>query len=83
MRQRETRKASAPHPSISLRNACIQLQQYGGKLSMFRISLYVLGISAFVAAWAVYQDQRKRRPMPVKKAAVMLQQAWADHRTRV
>lgn len=49
---------------------------------MFRVSLYVLGISAFVAAWAVYQDQRKRRPVPVRKAAAMLQQAWADHHTQ-
>ena len=48
---------------------------------MFRMSLYVLGISAFVAAWAVYQDQRKRRPVPAKKAAALLQEAWADHHT--
>jgi hypothetical protein len=49
---------------------------------MFRLSLYVLGITAFVAAWAVYQDQRNKRPIPVKKAAEMLQEAWADHQTR-
>ena len=49
---------------------------------MFRWSLYVLGISAFVAAWAVYQDQRRKRPVPVNKAAEMLQHAWADHNTR-
>lgn len=49
---------------------------------MFRLSLYVLGVSAFVAAWAVYQDQRKRRPVPAKKAAVMLREAWGSHNTR-
>jgi hypothetical protein len=50
---------------------------------MFRLSLYVLGVSAFVAAWAVYQKQQKSKPMPVKMAAAMLQQAWADQHTRV
>jgi hypothetical protein len=59
----------------------IEVGQYGGKLRMFRMSLYVLGISAFVAAWAIYQDQRKRQPVPAKKAAAMLQEAWADHHT--
>ena len=48
---------------------------------MFRLSLYVFGVSAVVAAWAVYRDQQKK-PMPVSKAAAMLQQAWDDHRTR-
>jgi len=49
---------------------------------MFRISLYVAGISAFLAAWAIYRDQQRTRPVPVKKAAEMLQEAWADHHTR-
>jgi hypothetical protein len=49
---------------------------------MFRLSLYVIGISAMFAAWAAYRNQQKRKPMPVQKAASMLQQAWADHRTR-
>ena len=49
---------------------------------MFRLSLYVLGISAFVAAWAVYRDQQNRKPIPVQKAASMLQEAWADYHTR-
>lgn len=48
---------------------------------MLRLSLYVLGLSAFVAAWAVYQKQQKTKPIPVKKAAAMLQEAWADHHT--
>jgi hypothetical protein len=50
---------------------------------MFRLSLYVLGVSAFVAACAAYQNQQKKKPMPVGKAAALLQQAWADHRTSV
>lgn len=49
---------------------------------MFRASLYVLGISAFVAAWAAYRSQQKARPMPVQKAASMLQKAWVDHHTQ-
>jgi hypothetical protein len=49
---------------------------------MIRLSLYVLGVSAFAAAWAVYQNQQKKKPIPVSKAAAMLQQAWADHHTR-
>lgn len=49
---------------------------------MFRLSLYVLGVSAFVAAWAAYKNQQKTRPVPVKKAAEMLQNAWTDNHTR-
>ena len=49
---------------------------------MFRATLYVLGISAFVAAWAIYRDQQKTRPVPVKQAAEMLQNAWANNHTR-
>jgi hypothetical protein len=51
---------------------------------MSRVALYIFGISAFAAAWVAYRDQVKaRRPVPVQQAAVQLQQAWADHRTRV
>jgi hypothetical protein len=49
---------------------------------MFRLSLYVLGVSAFVAAWAAYRNQQMKKPIPAQKAAAMLQQAWADHHTR-
>ena len=49
---------------------------------MFRLSLYILGVSGFVAVWAAYQNQQKKKPMPVGKAAAMLQQAWGDNRTR-
>jgi hypothetical protein len=50
---------------------------------MFRLSLYVLGVSALVAVWAAYRNQQMKKPMPVRKAASMLQQAWADHHTSV
>lgn len=49
---------------------------------MFRVSLYVLGVSALAAAWAAYRNQQMKKPVPVQKAAAMLQQAWADHHTR-
>ena len=49
---------------------------------MFRASLYVLGISAFVAAWAAYRNQQRTRPMPAQRAATMLQKAWADNHTQ-
>jgi hypothetical protein len=49
---------------------------------MFRLSLYVLGVTAFAAVWAVYRDQQRRKPMPAQKAASMLQAAWADYHTR-
>ncbi len=48
---------------------------------MFRLSLYVLGVSAFAAAWAVYRNQQKKKPIPASKAAAMLQQAWGNHHT--
>ncbi len=49
---------------------------------MFRLSLYVLGVSAFVAAWAVYRKEQRTTPMPVHKAAAKLRRAWSDHHTR-
>jgi hypothetical protein len=50
---------------------------------MLRFALCVCGISAAVAAWAVLADQKSaRRFIPVKKAAAMLQEAWADQHTR-
>jgi hypothetical protein len=49
---------------------------------MFRVTLYVLGVTAFVAAWAMYQNKQKTRPVPARKAAEMLQNAWADYHTR-
>ncbi|MGA8743911.1 MAG: hypothetical protein WB561_22150 [Terracidiphilus sp.] len=49
---------------------------------MFRLSLYVVGVSALVAAWAIYQKEQRMIPMPVHKAAAKLQDAWSDHHTR-
>ena len=49
---------------------------------MFRLSLYVLGVSTIVAAWAAYRNEQKKKPMEAQKAAALLQQAWADHHTR-
>ena len=50
---------------------------------MFRLSLYVIGVSAMVAAWAAYRNQQKRKPDSCPKAASMLQEAWADPDTRL
>jgi len=49
---------------------------------MFRLSLYIVGASAFLAAWAIYRNEQRRRPVPVRKAAEMLQEAWADYHTQ-
>lgn len=68
---------------ISLRKPRIEPGITEEKLHMFRLSLYVVGISACVVAWAVYRNEQKKIPMPVTKAAAMLQQAWADHHTSV
>jgi hypothetical protein len=48
---------------------------------MSRLPIYVFGVSAFLTAWALYRNQRTR-PVPVKKAAELLQEAWADNHTR-
>jgi hypothetical protein len=50
---------------------------------MLRIALYVGGVAAGLAAWVIWRDQiRATRRVPVKEAAALLQQAWADHHTR-
>jgi hypothetical protein len=67
---------------IQLSRLGIELTHTEAKDTMFRVTLYVLGITAFVAAWAVYQNQQKTRPVPAKKAAEMLQNAWANYHTR-
>jgi hypothetical protein len=72
------RSGLAAHPDLEMQH---RTEPDGGKHTMFRLSLYVLGISAFVAAWAAYRNQLKARPMPVGKAATMLQKAWADNHT--
>ncbi len=50
---------------------------------MFRMALYAIGFSAALTALMVYNEKRTaERPVPVKKAAKMLQEAWVDHHTR-
>jgi hypothetical protein len=55
-----------------------------GRISwMLRFALYLSGVSAALAAWVVWGDRNSAaRRVPVKKAAAMLQQAWADHHTQ-
>jgi hypothetical protein len=49
---------------------------------MLRLALYVGGVAAGLAAWLVWRDQVNAvRRVPVKQAAAMLQEAWADHHT--
>jgi hypothetical protein len=57
---------------------------------MNRLGLYVAGVSAVVAAWMMFRNRMSlpdrltsgpNRRVPVKKAAEMLQHAWADHHT--
>jgi len=48
---------------------------------MSRLPIYLFGVSAFLTAWVLYRGQRTR-PIPVLKAAEMLQEAWADNHTR-
>ena len=53
---------------------------------MTRLALYLAGVSAAVTVWMVFRDRVIKdptRPLPVKKAAAMLQEAWADHHTVV
>jgi len=52
---------------------------------MSRLPIYIFGVSTVFAAWALYRKQQKAyltRPIPAKKAAAMLQEAWSDYHTR-
>jgi hypothetical protein len=50
---------------------------------MLRFVMVTGGLMAGVAALIVWRDrQMTMRPMPVKQAADLLRQAWADHHTR-
>jgi len=69
-------------PCISPRRPCIEAPHHGGNLRMSRLSIYVVGVTAFLAAWAIFRNQQKTRALPAKKAAEMLQEAWADYHTR-
>jgi|HubBroStandDraft_6_1064221.scaffolds.fasta_scaffold08963_2 hypothetical protein len=49
---------------------------------MMRFALYLGGVSAALVAWIIAGNRiRATRPVPVKLAAAMLKQAWADHHT--
>jgi hypothetical protein len=51
---------------------------------MFRLALYIFGISSCAAALLAYKKQKDaKRPIPVKEAAAKLQKAWADSHTYV
>ena len=56
---------------------------------MARLSLYLIGIAAGVAAIITYRNRNdslapvSSGQLPVRKAAEMLREAWANHRTRV
>ena len=52
---------------------------------MFRMALYIFGASTALTAWVLFKTQQNPDPtrrIPVKKAAAMLQEAWADYHTR-
>lgn len=54
---------------------------------MGRLSLYLIGIAAGVAAFLTYRsrsaalNQSSGKRIPVTQAAEMLREAWADHHT--
>ncbi len=49
-----------------------------------RTFLFLIGTVSAYAAWVLAHDQSRkvRRRVPAKQAAALLEQAWADHRTR-
>jgi hypothetical protein len=50
---------------------------------MFRLALYALGFSAALTAVMIYNEKKNaKRPVPAKKAARMLREAWDDYHTR-
>ena len=50
---------------------------------MLRLALYAAGLSAGLAAWIVFgQRNGLRGTVPVKEAADMLREAWADNHTQ-
>jgi hypothetical protein len=50
---------------------------------MSRLALYLGYVSLGLVAWVFLEDRNSaRRLVPAKKAAAMLQEAWADHHTR-
>jgi len=50
---------------------------------MLRFALYLAGVSAGLAAWVVYGNRRRAGGrVPVRQAAEMLREAWADNHTQ-
>jgi chromosome condensin MukBEF ATPase and DNA-binding subunit MukB len=50
---------------------------------MLRLALYAAGVSAGLAAWIVFgQRNGVRARVPVRDAAEMLREAWADNHTQ-
>ena len=67
---------------ILLRKSSIEVAKWRNK--MFRLALYIFGISSCAAALLAYKGQMDaKRPIPVKEAAAKLQKAWADSHTYV
>ena len=53
------------------------------EVAMLRFVFYAGGFMAGVAALILWRDQQKAmRPIPVKQAADLLREAWADNHTR-
>ena len=49
---------------------------------MLRLALYTAGISAGLLGWAIWGNRSGRTGrVPVKQAADMLREAWADNHT--
>jgi hypothetical protein len=49
---------------------------------MIRLTFFTLGISAgFAACMAYWERKSVQRPVPAKKAAAKLQEAWAGNHT--
>lgn len=50
---------------------------------MVRFALYLGGLTSAAAAYVIWWEGRRAlRRLPAKKAAAMLQEAWADYHTR-
>ena len=66
---------------ILLRKSSIEVAKWRNT-QMFRLALYIFGISSCAAALLAYKKQKDaKRPIPVKEAAAKLQKAWADSHT--
>ena len=51
---------------------------------MARTFLFLIGTASAFFAWTLISNRARasRKPIPARQAAALLQQAWADHRTR-